>query len=356
MDKFRYRGFISYSRADEGFAKKLHRALEKFTLPNKDGNHSTGRFFRDEDELSGGNDVGATLKGALSESEALIIICSPNSAQSFWVNKEIEYYCSLHEDPKVIPCIVSGTPGGDLEASSEAQRECFPPILRGGNTGDASNEQFNPLALSLKAEGFERLRMKVICRILDQPFDALWRREKRSILFRTRFAVRNFLFALLLASLAIWFIVELGNVINNMLVRLDQIEQELIALGYKDLAQDLFPSFFGFSGTTGTNWYSGVFRAILMWIVAAFAVSYLFHAISRRFEYSRGWKFIAAQGTFVFASVMTFYFYNEGLSLDVILESLEATLAALSLSAAYLISVEGFPALIARIIRFRTLR
>jgi len=353
-DTYRYRGFISYSRKDEAFAKKLHRALEKYARPRNEGGGTLGRFFRDEDDLSGGTDVGATLKGALSESEALIVICSPDAAKSFWVDQEIRHFCGLQDDPKVIACIISGTPGGDPDASSEARQECFPPTLRGGNMENRSGGLLNPLALSLKAEGFERMRMKVIARLLDLPFDDLWRREKRALLSRTAFAVRNWLFGLLLAAMAVWFIVELGNVINSLLNQLEFLESQLRRRD-PELAQELMPHFFGLNSTSGTGWMSDIFQGVLLFVVVAFLVSFLFHTARRRLELQRGWSFIAVHGTLVFVGLMAFYFFNEGLSVEALLQSPEPMLAASALSAAYLCFVEGVPALVARIINFRSL-
>ena len=85
----RYRAFISYSHADQAWARWLIRRLETYRVPallvGKPGAHGPiparlGAFFRDRDELTASSDLGATIREALSESEFLIVVCSPAAA------------------------------------------------------------------------------------------------------------------------------------------------------------------------------------------------------------------------------------------------------------------------------------
>src|SRR6516165_4696892 len=85
---WRYRAFISYSQRDKPEASKLHRWLETYRAPR--GVHAAalgpsrklGRFFRDDEEMGAAADLGATLRAAIEESESLLVVCSPHSAQS----------------------------------------------------------------------------------------------------------------------------------------------------------------------------------------------------------------------------------------------------------------------------------
>ena len=88
--EFKYRAFISYSHADEEWAKWLHKALETYRVPK----HLVGRetdagpvperlapIFRDRDELATATNLGETLTRALTQSANQIVICSPAAAK-----------------------------------------------------------------------------------------------------------------------------------------------------------------------------------------------------------------------------------------------------------------------------------
>src|ERR1044072_4729521 len=111
---YKYWAFISYSHADEEWAKWLHKSLETYRVPRKMVGRKTAYgeiprrlmpIFRDRDELPGASDLGGKLTEALTRSRNLIVICSPKSAVSKWVNEEIKTYKSLGSDARVL-CLV----------------------------------------------------------------------------------------------------------------------------------------------------------------------------------------------------------------------------------------------------------
>ena len=73
---YKYWAFISYSHADEEWAKWLHKSLETYSIPGKLVGRSTSGevpkrlfpIFRDRDELPGASDLGGKLKEALTQS------------------------------------------------------------------------------------------------------------------------------------------------------------------------------------------------------------------------------------------------------------------------------------------------
>ena len=96
--EFRYRAFISYSHADDAWAKWLHRALETYRVPKRLVGRQTecgpvpgslSPVFRDRDELATSTSLGDTLTRALQQSATQIVICSPAAAKSRWVNEEV---------------------------------------------------------------------------------------------------------------------------------------------------------------------------------------------------------------------------------------------------------------------------
>ncbi len=62
-----------------------------------------------------------SLRQNLHASRFLIVICSPSSAASSWVNEEVQYFVSQGHIDKIITFIVDGEPKSDDPAL-----ECFP--------------------------------------------------------------------------------------------------------------------------------------------------------------------------------------------------------------------------------------
>ena len=131
MTAFRYKAFVSYSWADATWGNWLQKAIETYRAPSalvgKEG--ALGPvparlhpLFKDREEEAAGASIGAAVETALAASEFLIVVCSPNSAKSKWVDREVAWF-KTHRDPaKVLALIVDGEPGG-------GERECFPRAL-----------------------------------------------------------------------------------------------------------------------------------------------------------------------------------------------------------------------------------
>src|SRR4051812_3088589 len=96
-DSRRFRAFISYSHSDSRVALRLHRSLEGYRVPKRlRGTPSEfgpvperlSPIFCDREELASSADLGTRVKDALADSDALIVVCSPEAAASHWVNEE----------------------------------------------------------------------------------------------------------------------------------------------------------------------------------------------------------------------------------------------------------------------------
>ena len=64
------------------------------------------------------------LAKELDDAWWLIVICSPNSAKSVWVGKEIQYFLDTGRRDHILPFIVSGT------SYSGDENECLNPVLK----------------------------------------------------------------------------------------------------------------------------------------------------------------------------------------------------------------------------------
>ena len=85
--------------------------------------------FRDREELPTSADLGGNIRDSLSQSSTLIVICSPHSARSKWVNEEIKTYKSMGHANHVLCLIVGGEPNSGNQNSDESD-ECFPEAVR----------------------------------------------------------------------------------------------------------------------------------------------------------------------------------------------------------------------------------
>ncbi len=189
QDNYKYWAFISYSHADEEWAEWLHKSLETYRVPKK----LVGRqspvgtiprrlfpVFRDRDELPGASDLGGNIKQALTQSRYIIVICSPKSAISKWVNEEIKGFKSLDREHRVLCLIIDGEPNAKPDSG---QLECFPPAVRFrvGADGELTEEPTEPIAADARKgkDGRANAKLKLLSGILSVGYDELKQREKQ---------------------------------------------------------------------------------------------------------------------------------------------------------------------------------
>lgn len=125
---------------------------------------SLSPVFRDRDELPASGSLADTIQEALEASENLIVLCSPNSAASQYVNAEIEIFRNLkpENEQRVYAIVVNGDPP-----------DCFPPALVAGGA--------EPIAADARDEGDGKTdaKLKLIAGILGVGFDRLKQREAK---------------------------------------------------------------------------------------------------------------------------------------------------------------------------------
>src|ERR1700746_2738777 len=80
----RYYAFLSYSHRDMELAEWLHRELEKFRVPGALAGKLTSNgvvprrltpIFRDQHDLSAGDDLAVEIEAALAASQFLVVLC-----------------------------------------------------------------------------------------------------------------------------------------------------------------------------------------------------------------------------------------------------------------------------------------
>ncbi|MGD9981188.1 MAG: toll/interleukin-1 receptor domain-containing protein, partial [Hyphomonadaceae bacterium] len=188
----RFKAFLSYSRKDDRVAKWLHAALEAYRTPREllktEGSRGpvskrVSPVFRDRTDLSSGGVLHGKLVEALQQSEFLIVLCSPASAQSAYVNAEVEQFIREGRAHQVMPVIVSGEPN-----STDPATECMPPALKALELLASDLRDIKLASGQRVGDGKEGGKFKLIAGMLGVPLDALLQRERRRQALRAAFS------------------------------------------------------------------------------------------------------------------------------------------------------------------------
>ncbi len=215
----RYSAFISYNHRDRAWAVWLHRALERYGVPKRlwgrpapwgEIGQRLPPVFRDRDELATSSDLASSVKEALADSATLVVICSPNSARSKWVDEEIKTFIAGGREKFIRLIIVDGEPH-----SPDPTRECLPPSL-------VRDDAPEPLAADVRKEGDgkQAAKLKVLAGILGVPYDDLRRREA---------ARRQKRLAAIALAASIGFIIMAGLTVFAFISRAEAIQQRQLA-------------------------------------------------------------------------------------------------------------------------------
>ncbi len=186
---FKYWAFISYSHRDKRWGDWLHRALETYRVPKRlvgtegrDGPVPRRIYpvFRDREELPTATDLGEVINEALRRSRYLVVICSPRSATSKWVNEEVLAFKRMGRSDRILCLIVDGEPNAS-DKPDLASEECFPRAIRleVSEDGAITERRTEPIAADAREgkDGKGDARLKLIAGVLSVGFDQLKQRE-----------------------------------------------------------------------------------------------------------------------------------------------------------------------------------
>ena len=197
QEGYKYYAFISYSHADQKIATKLQKRLEHYHLPsalrksNPDLPKNLKPIFRDESDLVATGTLKSALQANLDRSNYLILICSPSSAKSEYVNDEVDYFIKNGRADHIVPFIVDGIPHSDAPAL-----ECFPPAIL-----DLPRED-ELLGIDLKKFGLREAIVRVIATLLRLDIDDFVSRDlrerKRKALIFTSILIALMIIAIML--------------------------------------------------------------------------------------------------------------------------------------------------------------
>jgi hypothetical protein len=192
-DELKYWAFVSYSHKDAAFGRRLHRKLEGYVLPRRlsAARHLDGPpprrlcpIFRDRDEFSAASDLSAAVHAALKQSRALIVVCSPSSANSSWVAREVTTFRALHPDRPILAAVLRGNP-----------EEIIPSVLR----QEVDGRMVEPLAADFRdvGDGPRLAFLKLVAGVADINLDSLVRRDTQRRIRRVMAVTAGALLAVL---------------------------------------------------------------------------------------------------------------------------------------------------------------
>lgn len=182
--QYKYFAFISYSSHDQDWGRRVQRKLEHYRLPSTLCSlHGWTRkpmkpvFFAPTDIQPGG--LSEELQQRLEASRNLIVICSPHSAQSEWVGREIEYFHHLGRTKNIHFFIVDGTPH-----SGNPETECFNPVVKKLGIPEILGANIHEQIYRWPWLNRERAYVQLVSKLLGVEFDAIWQRHRRRMIQR----------------------------------------------------------------------------------------------------------------------------------------------------------------------------
>jgi WD40 repeat protein len=180
--------FISYRHlpSDRVWARWIQRELETYRIP---GNvvareHPKRRLrpvFRDEDELPAVADLSDEIRAHLRRSRFLVVVCSPSTPASRWIDEEIRYFVSLGRGDRVLALLVEGEPADSFPSAlrelgglseHEGATEPLAADVRPGRLDPESGRRES----TRERKRLEKLR--IAARIIGCRFDELRRRDQ----------------------------------------------------------------------------------------------------------------------------------------------------------------------------------
>lgn len=197
--QFKYFAFISYSTHDTKWGKRIHKKLESYSMPaTLCSKHGWKRkplnpiFFAPYDIQPGG--LTEELKNRLRQSRNLIVICSPNSAQSYYVGLEIEFFHQLGRTKNIHFFIIDGEPN-----SGDKFTECFNPKVKQLGIPEILGANIHEKVYRWPWLNRERAYVQIVTKLLGVEFDSIWQRHRRML--RQRIALWFIGMAAVLAAL-----------------------------------------------------------------------------------------------------------------------------------------------------------
>jgi len=238
----KYQAFLSYAHADENIAQRVHKSLETFPIPQAlKTQGKLSPIFRDVTELTAHHSLSDKIRDAVQNSRFLIVLCSPSSKTSHWVNEEIRLFRQLHGEDSILCALIEGSP-----------KTSFPPALTEGGR--------EPLAADMtgQKESFKFGITQMAASMLGVGLDELVQREAKRRRRRLQFITAGALgFAAIMGGMA-WTAVDARDAAEVSRTEAEKMVEFMIT----DLKDELEPvgrlSILDDVGTRVTDYYDAI--------------------------------------------------------------------------------------------------
>jgi len=180
--QYKYFAFISYNFHDLKWGKRLQKKLEHYRMPatlcSERGWKRTPIqpvFFAPTDIQPGG--LSQELQERLKASRHLVVICSPHSAKSEWVGREMAFFHQLGRTQDIHFFIVEGEPH-----SGDPDTECFNPLVETLGLHEILAANIHEDVHRISYLNRERAYVQLVSKLLDVEFDTIWKRHRRQLI------------------------------------------------------------------------------------------------------------------------------------------------------------------------------
>lgn len=167
-----YDVFLSYSRKDEAIAEKLSRRIRQYKPPRATGlGKQRLKVFRDNERLTASSDLSDELNERLHASNKLLLLCSPDSGNSKWVNLEVQEFLKIKSFDSLLFVLCRGE-----------LTDGFPPVL--------NNFKKQPLYIDIREANRKKFRiesLRLIAALYNVDFMMLLREDE----YRRRRRIRQ---------------------------------------------------------------------------------------------------------------------------------------------------------------------
>jgi hypothetical protein len=104
--RMQYDAFLSYAHRDNDVTSAIQKGLHQ--IGRRVGQLRALRVFRDTTNLEANPDLWAKITEALGGSRFMIVVLSPQSAASHWVDEEVNYWLKHHGHDNLMLVLAEG--------------------------------------------------------------------------------------------------------------------------------------------------------------------------------------------------------------------------------------------------------
>jgi hypothetical protein len=116
-----YDAFLSYAHSDRPVAVGIQRGLQR--IGRRAGQLRALRVFRDDTDLAASPDLWGILRKALVRSRYMVVVLSPRTASSLWVDKEVNHWLEQRGAERLMLVLADG------QLQWDEHNGCFDPQL-----------------------------------------------------------------------------------------------------------------------------------------------------------------------------------------------------------------------------------